>query len=345
MPSESSAISAPSTALRPKGAADGFQIWQHALLGKVAELTRALAEAPAGSIDYKGTRNWTPLFAASARASEKAAKEAAAATKVQAIQRGNVAREQQVSTARERAARIEAETHAKAASEKAAKEAAAATKVQAIQRGNVAREQQVSTARERAARIEAETHAKAASEKAAAATKVQAVQRGNVARQAPHARAEGKTAAEKEAAEARAAADKAAAETRAAAVARAAAEEAAAEAKLVAKKEAAEAAAAVTAVGTVNALPDDSWIKAQVSRTGSPARRASPRRKDAQEAQLNQVMYLVMDEATELATRLTQEIADLRGEMAALKAASAASNVSPSSRGLWRMQAKSIWLL
>ena len=67
MPSESSAISAPSTALRPKGAVDGFQIWQHALLGKVAELTRALAEAPAGSIDYKGTRNWTPLFAASAR--------------------------------------------------------------------------------------------------------------------------------------------------------------------------------------------------------------------------------------------------------------------------------------
>jgi hypothetical protein len=244
---------------------------------------------------------------------------------VQAIQRGNVAREQQVSTARERAARIEAETHAKAASEKAAKEAAAATKVQAIQRGNVARELQVSTARERAARVEAETHAKAASEKAAAATKVQAVQRGNVARQAPHARAEAKTAAEKEAAEARAAADKAAAETRAAAVARAAAEEAAAEAKLVAKKEAAEAAAAVTAVCTVNALPDDSWIKAQVSRTGSPARRASPRRKDAQEAQLNQVMYLVMDEATELATRLTQEIADLRGEMAALKAASAAS--------------------
>jgi hypothetical protein len=572
MPSESSAISAPSTALRPKGAADGFQIWQHALLGKVAELTRALAKAPAGSIDYKGTRNWTPLFAASARghtecvalllksnadpdikadtgwtalmtaaqqgfadiasllvehgaatnvlnpdgnsahalavaagksdtaslllkgrtgapaalidrgssaidpatdtaiplavedaasekaakeaaaatkvqaiqrgnvarqapktmtdasaaapdsfteantsmppqldtfakqvaelsaelartqaelasvkeqvsspglpalrppedlayaarldvlsktvdslaeelarertarmeaethakaASEKAAKEAAAATKVQALQRGNVAREQQVSTARERAARMEAETHAKAASEKAAKEAAAATKVQAIQRGNVAREQQVSTARERAARMEAETHAKAASEKAAkeaaAATKVQAIQRGNVARQAPHTRAEAKAAAEKEAAEARAAAEKAAAEARAAAAARVAAEEAAAEAKLVAQKEAAEAAAAVTAVCTVNALPDDSWIKAQVSRTGSPARRASPRRKDAQEAQLNQVMCLVMDEATELATRLTQEIADLRGEMAALKAASAASTLA-----------------
>ena len=349
-------------------------------------------------------------------ASEKAAKEAAAATKVQAIQRGNVARQapktmtdasaaapdsfteantsmppqldtfakqvaelsaelartqaelasvkEQVSSpglpalrppedlayaarldvlsktvdslaeelARERTARMEAETHAKAASEKAAKEAAAATKVQAIQRGNVAREQQVSTARERAARMEAETHAKAASEKAAkeaaAATKVQAIQRGNVARQAPHTRAEAKAAAEKEAAEARAAAEKAAAEARAAAAARVAAEEAAAEAKLVAQKEAAEAAAAVTAVCTVNALPDDSWIKAQVSRTGSPARRASPRRKDAQEAQLNQVMCLVMDEATELATRLTQEIADLRGEMAALKAASAASTLA-----------------
>ena len=204
--------------------------------------------------------------------------------------------------------------------------------MQAIQRGNVAREQQVSTARERAARMEAETHAKAASEKAAkeaaAATKVQAIQRGNVARQAPHTRAEAKAAAEKEAAEARAAAEKAAAEARAAAAARVAAEEAAAEAKLVAQKEAAEAAAAVTAVCTVNALPDDSWIKAQVSRTGSPARRASPRRKDAQEAQLNQVMCLVMDEATELATRLTQEIADLRGEMAALKAASAASTLA-----------------
>jgi len=236
---------------------------------------------------------------------------------------------------------MEAETQAKAASEKAAKEAAAATKVQAVQRGNMTLQSQekmadakavaekevaeaVAAAEAVAEAAAAEAAAKAAKE-AAAATKVQAVQRGNVARQAPQTRAEAKAAAEKEAAEARAAAEKAAAEARAAAVARAAAEEAAAEAKLVAKKEAAEAAAAVTAVCNVNALPDDSWIKAQVSRTGSPARRASPRRKDAQEAQLNQVMYLVMDEATELATRLTQEIADLRGEMAALKAASAAS--------------------
>ena len=46
-------------------------VWFNALHGDLAETQRALSVAPAGSVDHRGVRQWTCLFAAATRGHEE----------------------------------------------------------------------------------------------------------------------------------------------------------------------------------------------------------------------------------------------------------------------------------